>query len=136
MTTRNRLLPLRLAAALGAAASVGCGDPTSPAQGEPFDPPAVYAAWWADIEDCSGLTARLADVRWRIVNGWELPHHDGHAAGLYDRRTHTITLAGAYRESAAVVQHEMLHAILWRVRGLSGHPPEYFDRQCPQARLY
>lgn len=111
--------------ALGALESCALFDQL-PRSAKPFSPPAVYARWWSEVEQCSGASGDLSGVSW-----YEAPindiHPDGRPAGgywnSYDNR---IVIASEYRLRGILVRHEMLHAL---VRG-SGHPREQFLGNC------
>src|SRR5439155_2186966 len=63
---------------------LGCLDAFAPAGAVPFTPPAVYRAWWTEIERCAGLSGDFDRVEWyevpvrRMV---ALAAHDLHGAG-------------------------------------------------------
>ncbi len=108
---------------LPAPVEIGCRDaPTMPDGSRFFEAPPSYATWWADVEQCSGLTGDLARVTWV-----EVPCAEG-AAGFpctVEERglcggewypPHTIWLggpnrvvAGGYAAHEWTVKYEMLH---------------------------
>lgn len=124
---RGVTLVRRGGAALALAGLAACDyltDPVPP-DADPFEPPAVYARWWAMTEACSGRRGDLAAVRWYRTPGSLM--HDGQSlAGYWTSRGNTIVLRGDRVEDGQVVRHEMLHALL---RG-GGHPHAQFLGTC------
>lgn len=118
-------------AILGVSAAVACDSTTAPAplplDAERFEPPAVYARWWAMTEACAGRSRSLASVRWYRVPGPAFRLEDGEiVGGVFDRLANRIVLAEAYLDDGSIVRHEMLHAI----GGVRGHPTELFLERC------
>jgi hypothetical protein len=124
---------------LAAAVLAACGGPTDPAAfplppgAARFDPPPVYARWWAQVEACSGLRGDLAAYTWYAVPG-AVPHRSGPVAGYADPWNRRAVLADRYREDGAGVRHEMLHLLLGvayaDVEPARQHPPAYFQGRC------
>jgi hypothetical protein len=124
---------------LAAAVLAACGGPTDPAAfplppgAARFDPPPVYARWWAQVEACSGLRGDLAAYTWYAVPG-AVPHRSGPVAGYADPWNRRAVLADRYREDGAGVRHEMLHLLLGvafaEVEPARQHPPAYFQGRC------
>jgi len=131
----------RLVAAAGMAAlaggtgvaGAGCAVSTAPVDAHRVAPLATYAAWWADVEACSGLAGDVARVEWFVVPAdsdggfWCEDGPDHTCAGEWVA-PHAIYLAGpnrTYPQGYAVdewtVKHEMLHDLV----GHSGHPLEF-----------
>ncbi len=125
----SRLGPLLLVAAAGAVVMLpgvtgtGCGaGPIIPSQGQVVVAPPSFAAWWSDVETCSGLAGDLRRVTWV-----EVPCADGESGfpcaveplGLCGGEwypPHTIWLGGpnssvpaGYLTDEWTVKHEMLH---------------------------
>jgi hypothetical protein len=116
----------RVAIALCGAAAIGCEVPTAP-EGAALAPPAVFAEWWQEVEQCSGVTGDLSRISWYVV-----PCEDGEAGFKCDvtpnglcagewRSPHVIELAGpnrifrqGYLDDEWTVKHEMLHDLLGR----------------------
>src|SRR5205823_10912704 len=44
---------------------LSCLDAFAPAGAVPFTPPAVYRAWWTEIESCARLSGDFDRVEWR-----------------------------------------------------------------------
>jgi hypothetical protein len=79
-----------------------------------FTPPPSYRAMWARAQACSGRTGNFDRLRWWVVpavSTFDYDTEQPHADGLYERNSHTITLAGAVLAHPMVVRHEMLHAL-------------------------
>jgi hypothetical protein len=80
----------------------------------PFEAPAVYLAWWAEVEACSQKTADFGRVDWRLVDAGP----DG--TFTYGRRTavgawespHSIYISDGWVLTEPLVKHEMLHDLL------------------------
>ena len=84
-----------------------------------------YALWWRLTERCSGLSGDLASVRWYDVpDAASLFGRDW--GGLYYGASNRIVVAGLFVRTAALIRHEMLHALL----AAPGHPAEYFRTRC------
>lgn len=137
---------LRTASPLFAAAALlaltACSTPTSPASGVAADalgqtcpsrdytfvglqriapPPAAWATWYAQAEECAGIRGRFDRVRWFTVE--EIRNAaDGTASGFRGM----ACADDVYLTSTAedLVRHELLHHILDR----PGHPAEFFPR--------
>ena len=111
-------------------AAARCSSPTDslPAGAVPFDPPASYATWWADVEQCSGKTGDFAAISWYYVPGPGdfTVGSNPDIVGVWQAFNHSITLSQSVWENADVVRHEEPHAILQR----GDHPPEYFVQKC------
>lgn len=98
-----------------------------PAGAVPFDAPAVYARWWADVEACSGRAGDLQRVSWFVVPNAKWFTIRGVAYdGYWFEYHHEIVLAAAHIEDSLVVRHEMLHDLL----NDGQHPREYFVERC------
>jgi hypothetical protein len=111
--------------------ATACHEPTAPLppDAERFEPPAVYARWWAMTEACSGRARSMAGVRWYRVPGSAFRLEDGQVAGgVFEPVGNRIVLAEAYLDNGTIVRHEMLHAIT----GLPGHPEDLFLERCAQ----
>ena len=121
MTFRRYVLPLFLLA---------CQSPTAftPPGAVPFDPPAIYRTWWAEVEACSGLRGDFDAVRWYRVdppNEVRLPTGRP-VRGFWASNGNRIFIRAADLDLPYVPRHEMLHALLRR----PGHPAEYFVTRC------
>ncbi len=91
-------------------------------------PPASYSVWWDQMQTCSGLTGKFADVHW-----YQVPKVDTFAStnglpvyGLWILGLNAITIAGNHLNDSLTVRHEELHALL----NAHGHPAEYFVTKC------
>lgn len=89
----------------------------------PFDPPAVYQAWWYDMQWCSGARADFSRVRWWLVEPDAGPYftwNGTRVTGLwYDSGDIFISRPLAYDRVA--VSHEMVHQLL----GTPDHPAQF-----------
>jgi hypothetical protein len=100
---------------------------TLPDNAVPFDPPPVYAHWWAMAEQCSGLTAPMGAVSWYQVPGVsQFSVRGAPAAGEWLTTGNRIVLADSASRDGGTVRHEMLHALLQR----GGHERAYFLGRC------
>jgi hypothetical protein len=97
-----------------------------PAGSEPWEPPAVYRAWWEKTQACSGLSGNFDRVEWMIVPGESFTCSSGQCVGHWDPG-HKIFLAADWSMHEMVVRHEMLHDLMRR----SGHPSPPFGNGCP-----
>jgi hypothetical protein len=97
-----------------------------PQDAEAFEPPAVYARWWAMTQTCSGRSANMADVRWYRVPGSSFIAKGQEAAGYASRYANRIVLAEDHIEQGPIVRHEMLHLLL----RAAGHPRAPFLGSC------
>lgn len=98
-----------------------------PSDAVPFGPPAVYAKWWREVEECSGLAAPVARIRWFAVPGAQSFLADGQKDyGVWIEHYRYIVLAEQHLDDSLVVRHEMLHDLLNRV----DHPAGYFRERC------
>lgn len=117
-----------------ALAVIGGCTPTEPTASEPlgavpFTPPAEYAVWFERTEQCAGLSGRFESIQWLVVPGVEtFSTEQGQKVGMWTRKgeSHTIVIAGNYRDHEMVVRHEMLHSLI----GERGHPSQYFESRC------
>jgi hypothetical protein len=91
-----------------------------------FQPPAVYRAWWAKTEACSGLTGDFDRVRWETVPGTSFTCSGNQCVGHW-QSDHRIWIAEGRLEDEMVVRHEMLHDLI----GRAGHPDPPFGKGCP-----
>lgn len=120
---------------------VGCADVTAP---DPLPPnaiviaplPALYAQYWAQIEQCSGKSRDMAGITFYRVGpsdqtSFISPRTGREVEGLYQEaygsHGERILIAGAFLATPDIIRHEMLHAVL---TGIDGHPPEYFTEKC------
>src|SRR5881398_372820 len=73
---------------------LSCLDAFAPAGAVPFTPPAVYRAWWTEIESCAGLSGDFDRVEWYEVPGssYSCPAYEGRCDGWW-RSPHTIYMA-------------------------------------------
>lgn len=119
------------AALLALVAGVSCGhlvDPALPGDAEQFVPPPVYTAWWAMVEECSGLQGSLESIQWFSVPG-ELsdPSNPAEPVDAYwSAASNRIVLNSNDTVAGNIVRHEMLHAL---VRS-KGHPRSQFLEKC------
>jgi hypothetical protein len=97
-----------------------------PPGAEPFEPPAVYARWWAMTEACSHRSGDLEAVRWYRAPGREFMFRGQPAGGVWSPGSNRIVLAENVVEDGPRVRHEMLHALLRTGR----HPRAEFLGAC------
>jgi hypothetical protein len=115
---------------------VGCEIPTSPVSGATLVPPAVFAVWWREVEQCSGVTGDLSRVDWQVVpcaegeTGFRCDVTPGGLCAGEWAAPHEIALAGpnhvfpgGYVDDEWTVKHEMLHDLL----GRADHPTAFKD---------
>lgn len=109
-------------------AAAACDMVTAPLPpgAEPFEPPAVYARWWAMTEACSGRSGDMAAVRWYRAPGREFMLNGRPAGGFWSPFGNRIVLTEALLERGPSVRHEMLHALL----RAGGHPRSEFLGAC------
>lgn len=128
----------------------GCMDLFGPTTGT-FPPGTVqmapldsYPIWWHEVEACSGITSDFSGVYFWKVEGaldFRLPGDTNDIVMGYFVVPMNIVLAGEVIEWKDIVQHEMLHALLYAqfktkyyaVKGDQNraHPDEYFKKRCP-----
>ena len=86
---------------------------TAPPDAEPTAPLPEYATWYAQVEQCTGVTGSFSAVRWFAVphlNWWD-PVFEQHTTGTW-REPHDIYLAEGEMTNARLVKHEMVHDLL------------------------
>lgn len=110
--------------------NAGCVKPTGPAlpaEAVPFSPPPVYMTWWGDVEKCATVTGAFSSVTWYVVpNASYFVVNGSTYSGFWYGQSNSIVLAQFGSDTATIVRHEMLHALLQR----GDHPPEYFQQRC------
>ena len=125
-----------VALGLAALALGACRDFTAPLPfgARRFDPPPVYARWWALTEGCAQRSGSFAAYSWYVVPGNYAPTPSIPNASAYtDVNARRIVLAESVWAFGGTVRHEMLHALLGReASGTPAqiHPPEYFQGRC------
>lgn len=116
-----------IAALLVAACAERLAPVPLPAGAVPYGPPAEYARWWAQVEQCAGVSAPFARVRWFVVPAPQPLIADGQRDdGLWIEHYRYIVLAEPFVTDSFLVRHEMLHDLLGRV----DHPPDFFVQAC------
>lgn len=101
----------------------------------PFVPPAVYGKWWADIEACSGLgitKGAMDSIQFMYVAAPAFRFTDT-PAGVYfigysDVWDGKLYLALEHTADRKIVEHEMLHFLMWENGVDFGHPSSLFVR--------
>lgn len=76
--------------------------------------PALYAQWWHNIEQCTGLRGRMDKVDWELAPKpiLRFPDDPGLYLGMYFPGENIIIL-GLFRElDSTIVGHEMAHALM------------------------
>lgn len=98
-------------------------------------PPSQYAAWWFEVENCTGRRGDMRAVKFFLVPT------DGRGKfncrlfgaiclyGLYSPAEHAIYLADTYSGERWLVAHEMLHAL-----GFRSHPSPPYGICAPAKR--
>lgn len=90
-------------------------------------PPPVYALWWEQVRECSGVDRKMSSVDFYVVPNRAVLNVNGkYVAGYYDASQHRLVLAGAVEFYGQIVRHEMLHAFV----PMAVHPREYFRHRC------
>lgn len=94
--------------------------------------PAFYAAWWAEVAACSGLPRRRA-WRFGVVRAGTFPVDGVAQIGHTFARSRTILLTQPGADKRALVEHEMLHAVLYDNDSTYAgeHPDNFFGGKCP-----
>lgn len=117
----------------------GCRDATAPAPlplgAVRFEPPPVYARWWAVVEACAGRTGDFAAWTWYQVPAGALRAAGyGNAAAYTDVAARRVVVSAGLQSNGSPMRHEMLHAVLGLTyaSGSSAHqhPAAYFQGRC------
>lgn len=112
------LLPLLLALA--------CDRPPYPGAVRMQTPPAVYAAWWAMAELCTGREGDFsAWTFWVAPGDFLVLDADSTIAAYTSAEESLIVLAGSDTLERTTVEHEMIHAL-----GVRRHTYQVFVTQC------
>lgn len=105
----------------------GCDIPTgasAPPGAIPFDPPAIYREWAAEVGRAANRRGSIDRVRWLVVPGdyWMLEGSEEKTIGQWfsDGR---IYIASAWTSDEGLIKHEILHEIL---RGDTDHKHPLF----------
>lgn len=100
-----------------------------------YDPPAEYAAWWTEIQDCTGLHSarRVTDFAWIAVPaGAFVLTYQGKKTypviGWAAVEKGNVLVLAKYVHNERLVKHEMVHHLMWEHEQPVGHPAEYFDK--------
>lgn len=101
------LLPLSLVAL----AAAGCTDVVQYdfVNSRPFDPPAIYSAYWSEVKTCAGKRADMGRIEWStatLIGGMGLS-----VLGQWTH-PHNIMLREDMVNKRLVIMHEMLHDLL------------------------
>lgn len=99
----------------------GCTDPFAVESARRFDPPALYAQYWQDMETCLGRSGDFARVAWYSVPDSGL-HYDGEPAYGVWNAPHTIYIQERMLGNRYVLKHEMIHDLLQTGK----HSPIFF----------
>ena len=113
-----------LALATWACSACGITGPSLPANAVRFNPPAVFAKWWALTEQCSGKSRPLESLTWYTAPVVTVGRE--RYAGYYDPASNRIVLQANWVPYGDLVRHEMLHALLQ----VDGHPRASFLGSC------
>lgn len=99
-----------------------------------YEPPAIYGEWFEQVQMCSGLKGSLYGWTWTAVpgDGFLVQGH-GPFPGYTAVEHSNFLVLRKYIMNEKLVQHEMLHALLWQNGRGAGHPAE-FDRCELQAQ--
>lgn len=95
-----------------------------------YDPPSSYAAWWYEVEQCTGKRGYFRAITWYVVPTEQAGfrcNDPRNCDGLYLPTPHAIYMADSKVDSKQKVKHEMAHALglshinpdLWRCSGQS-----------------
>jgi hypothetical protein len=105
----------------------GCDVVGPPSGARRFTPPALYRAWWALTESCSGLRGNFDAVSWYLYRGGDVFALEGKPVnGAWYGAGNRIALGDSEELDGSLVRHEMLHALLQ-----SGeHPRQQFLGNC------
>jgi len=100
-----------------------------------FEPPPVYARWWALVESCSGRKSDFNAWSWyRVPAGAWSDAGYGDFEAYTDIAAHRIVMEEGLETNGSAIRHEMLHALLGPVFASSNpvleHPPAYFRGLC------
>jgi hypothetical protein len=103
-------------AILAFAAGISCDnlvDPPLPEGATQFAAPAVYAHWWAMVEQCSGLTGSLGAVSWYSTPEqlWNPNNSTDPVEGYWSLASNRVVLNSNDTIDGPTVRHEMLHAL-------------------------
>jgi hypothetical protein len=111
--------------------------PPNTVQFSPLDSFPQYAEWWGKVETCSGIRFPFSELNWFVVKGAFNFEHGGQSVYGYFTVPMNIVLADVALDQEAEVEHEMLHAALYKGFGTKyytakdAHPSEYFRTRCP-----
>jgi hypothetical protein len=93
----------------------------------PMVAPASFAAYWAQIDACSGIVRPMTTSFYKVSAPSLDPY--GIVAGLYQPVADRITLSLTALADSNIIRHEMLHAHLRLTEG-NVHPSEFFVEKC------
>ena len=93
----------------------GCASPLEVTHERPMQPPAVYANWYAEAEDCLGTKGNLGRIKWFVAS--ELLVGGVPKAGVL-RFPDRITMSDSQVTRGRSVKHEMVHHITQQGDGL------------------
>ncbi|HET9948595.1 MAG TPA: hypothetical protein VFQ22_06720 [Longimicrobiales bacterium] len=98
--------------------------PWRPPDAVPYEPPAIYATWWAEVTACLGMPddgfERIAWYRVGDGYGFSTPDY-GRASGRWVP-PHEVYIAFRHTRTRYIVKHEMIHELL---RGGSHDDPRF-----------
>ena len=97
-----------------------------PSNATSYQPPAVYARWWAMTEACSGRIGALPFIGWYSVPGSTVQLNGHNVFEYWSSRGNIIVIPQNLADYATGVRHEMLHSLL----RVGGHPREQFLGAC------
>ena len=106
--------------------------PEVPPHAVPYEAPATYSCWWAELIAESGLPAKSMDrIRWHVVQSgpWYSTRYRKtiQASWLPDGR---VYIARGWTGDEGAVKHEMLHELL---DGDAEHSHPLFRKYNPSA---
>jgi hypothetical protein len=126
MVIRHSLRRVIAALTMNSVACTGTTtEPPLPAGAVPIIAKPQYALWWRLAERCAGVSGDMGAINWYVVPDAAALGSDD-VQGMYYPVSHRIVLAGRFAESAPLVRHEMLHALVTPRE----HPSEYFQNRC------
>ena len=106
---------------LGLVLFAACGNPFEQSGAVRFDPPALYAQYWQQMEICLGRSGDFSRVTWYSVPDSGLHYNGEPAYGVWDA-PHSIYIEEGMLQNRYVLKHEMIHDLLQTGK----HSPIFF----------
>jgi hypothetical protein len=93
-----------------------------------YDPPAVYDLWWKEVQHCAGIKGTLYAWSWIAVPGdGFMVRGAGPFPGYTAVEQSNFLVLEKYIYNKLLIQHEMLHALLWMKGFGAGHDTGHFE---------